>query len=103
VVQNLFLLVFFHDLACILNLFTVLDASFTYNDLPLIRYTAESLNLLILEILTNIQRVLNEEKKMVEIAIYFVSICYAPWFLKSKLSQKVSANDLAAFKKLYHK
>ena len=28
-----------------------------------------------------------EEKKMVEIAIYFVSICYAPWFLKSYLSQ----------------
>jgi hypothetical protein len=36
-----------------------------------------------------------EEKKMVEIASYFVSICYAPWFLKSYLSQ---ANDLKAIK-----
>ncbi len=34
-----------------------------------------------------------EEKKMVEIASYFDSICYAPWFLKSYLSQ---ANDLEA-------
>jgi hypothetical protein len=35
------------------------------------------------------------EKKMVEITTgsYFVSICYAPWFLKSYLSQ---ANDLKA-------
>ena len=38
-----------------------------------------------------------EEKKMVEIASYwyFVSIFYAPWFLKSYLSQ---ANDLKAIK-----
>ena len=36
-----------------------------------------------------------EEKKMEEIASYFVSICYAPWFLKSYLNQ---ANDLKAIK-----
>jgi len=36
-----------------------------------------------------------EEKKTVEIASYFDSICYAPWFLKSYLSQ---ANDLKAIK-----
>ncbi len=36
-----------------------------------------------------------EEKKMLETASYFVSICYAPWFLKSYLSQ---ANDLEAIK-----
>jgi hypothetical protein len=36
-----------------------------------------------------------EEKKMVETASYFVSICYAPWFLKSYLSQ---GNDLEAIK-----
>jgi hypothetical protein len=34
-----------------------------------------------------------EEKKMVEIASYFVSICYAPWILKSYLCQ---ANNLKA-------
>jgi hypothetical protein len=33
----------FHDLACIIDLLTALEASFTYNDLPLIRYTAEVL------------------------------------------------------------
>ncbi len=36
-----------------------------------------------------------EEKKMVEIASYFVSICLAPWFLKSYLSQ---ADDLEVIK-----
>jgi hypothetical protein len=36
-----------------------------------------------------------EEKKMEEIASYFVSICYDPWFLKSYFSQ---ANDLEAIK-----
>ncbi len=36
----------FHDLACILDLLTALKESFSYNDLPLIRYVAESLNLL---------------------------------------------------------
>ncbi len=36
-----------------------------------------------------------EEKKTVEIASYFDSICYAPCFLKSYLSQ---ANDLEAMK-----
>jgi hypothetical protein len=42
---------------------------------------------------------MNEEaKKMVETASYFVSICYAPWFLKSYLGLKASANDLAALK-----
>ncbi len=39
-----------------------------------------------------------DEKKMGETASYFVSICYAPWFLKFSLSQKVSANDLEAIK-----
>ena len=57
---------------------------------------AHSLNILTLQIMTNIERVMDEEeKKMVEIASYFVSICYAPWFLKSYLSQ---ANDLEAIK-----
>ena len=37
---------FLHDLACILDLLAALEASFTYNDLPLIRYMAKSLNLL---------------------------------------------------------
>ncbi len=36
-----------------------------------------------------------EEQKTVEIASYLDSICYAPWFLKSYLSQ---ANDLEAMK-----
>ncbi len=57
---------------------------------------AHSFNLLTLQIMTNIERVMDEEeKKMVEIASYFVSTCYAPWFLKSYLSQ---ANDLEAIK-----
>ena len=36
-----------------------------------------------------------EEKKTVEIASYFDSICYTPWFLKFYLSQ---ANSLEAMK-----
>ncbi len=38
---------------------------------------------------------------MVETASYFVSICYAPWLLKSYLSQKVLVNNLAAFKTIF--
>jgi hypothetical protein len=44
----------FHDLAYIIDLLTALEASLTYNDLPLIRYPAVSSNILTLEILTNI-------------------------------------------------
>ena len=44
---------------------------------------------------------MNKDKKMVEKASYFASICYAPWFMKSYLSQKVSANDWGAFSKSY--
>jgi len=33
----------------------------------------------------------------VETASFFVLISYAPWFLKSYLGHKASANDLAAF------
>ncbi len=46
VVQNPILHVVFHDLVCVLDLLTALEKSFTYNDLPLMRYLAESLNLL---------------------------------------------------------
>jgi hypothetical protein len=38
---------------------------------------------------------------MVETASYFVSISYAPWLLKSYLSQKVLVNNLAAFKTIF--
>ncbi len=43
-----------------------------------------------------------EEKKIVEIACYFVSICYAPWFLKSYLSQANDWNE-SHQNKFYHK
>jgi hypothetical protein len=59
---------------------------------------ADSLYLLTLHMTANVSKLLNEEKKMVETASYFVSICYAPWFLKSCIGYKASANDLAAFK-----
>ncbi len=39
-----------------------------------------------------------EEKKTVEIASYFDSICCTPWFLKFYLSQ---ANSLEAMKKSF--
>jgi hypothetical protein len=44
-----------------------------------------------------------EEKKMVEKDSYFVSICFAPWFLKSYNNQRVSDYDLAAFKTSFTK
>lgn len=60
---------------------------------------ADALYLLTLQMTANIARVMNEEeKKMVETASFFVSICYAPWFLKSYLGSKAPANDLSAFK-----
>jgi len=60
---------------------------------------ADSLYLLTLQMTANIARVMNkEEKTMVETASYFVSICYAPWFLKSYLGYKASAYVLSAFK-----
>jgi hypothetical protein len=50
-----------------------------------------------------ITKVMNEEKTMVETAAFFVSVCYAPRFLKSYyLVDKAPYNDLSAFKSAFH-
>jgi hypothetical protein len=55
---------------------------------------ADSLYLLTLHMTAKVSNLMNEEeKKMVETASFFVSICYAPWFLKSSIGYKASAND----------
>lgn len=39
--------------------------------------------------------------KWVETAAFFISICYAPWFLKSYLVEHAFHNDLMAFKQAF--
>ena len=39
--------------------------------------------------------------KMIETAAMFVAICYGPWFLKSYVTEKSTANDLLAFKQAF--
>ena len=60
---------------------------------------ADALYLLTLRMTEQIAKVMNqEEKKMVETAAFFVSICYGPWFLKSYFVDKATCNDLVAYK-----
>jgi hypothetical protein len=50
-----------------------------------------------------VTKVMNEEKTMVETAAFFVSVCYAPRFLKSYyLVDKALYNYLSAFKSAFH-
>ena len=47
---------------------------------------ADSLYLLTLKMTEKVVKVMNEEeKKMVDTAAFFVSICYGPWFLNHML------------------
>jgi hypothetical protein len=47
----------------------------------------------------NITKVINEkEKMMLETAAHFISICYAPWALKSYMVAKAPSNVLSAIK-----
>ncbi len=47
----------------------------------------------------NITKVINEkEKMMLETAAHFISICYAPWDLKSYMVAKAPSNVLSAIK-----
>jgi hypothetical protein len=38
---------------------------------------------------------------MLEIAAFFISVCYASWFLKSYVVEKSPFNDLAAIKSVF--
>ena len=63
---------------------------------------ADALYLLTLRITQKLHKFMNqEEKKMVEEASFFVSVCYAPWFLKTYLVAKAPANDLNSFKEAF--
>ena len=42
-----------------------------------------------------------EDKSMVHTAAFFVSICYAPWFLEAFVVKKKPLNDLNAIKEVY--
>jgi hypothetical protein len=51
----------------------------------------------------NITKVINEEEKMMlETAALFISICYAPWFIKFYMVTKAPSNDLSAIKSSFH-
>lgn len=64
---------------------------------------ADGLYILTLRMTDKIAKVSNEEeKKMLETAAFFISVCYAPWFLKSYLVDKSPSNDLAAIKSAFH-
>jgi hypothetical protein len=60
---------------------------------------ADALYNLTLRMTQNITKAINEEEKiMMETAALFISICYAPWFLKSYMVTKAPSNDLSAIK-----
>ena len=64
---------------------------------------AEAQYILTLRMTKNITKVINEkEKMMLETVAYFISICYAPWFLKSYMVNKAPSNDLSAVKSSFH-
>ena len=59
--------------------------------------------MLTLRMTQNITKAINEEEKiMMETAALFISICYAPWFLKSYMVNKAPSNDLSAVKSSFH-
>jgi hypothetical protein len=64
---------------------------------------ADALYNLTLRMTQNITKAINEEEKiMIETAALFISICYAPWFLKSYMVTKAPSNDLSAVKSSFH-
>ena len=67
------------------------------------RFMADSLYILTLAMTDSIVNIMNmEEREMISKAAFFVSICYGPWFLKSYLASKATANDLQSLKSSYH-
>ena len=67
------------------------------------RFMADALYILTLRMTQNITKVINEEEKMMlETAALFISIYYAPWFLKSYMVAKAPSNDLSAIKSSFH-
>src|SRR6218665_1520151 len=63
------------------------------------RFLADALYLLTLQMTKKLTNIMNkEEEKMVQTSSFFISVCYAPWFLKSYIGFKIPANDLAAIK-----
>jgi hypothetical protein len=64
---------------------------------------ADALYNLTLRMTQNITKAINEEEKiMMETTALFISICYAPWFLKSCMVTKAASNDLSAIKSSFH-
>ncbi len=55
---------------------------------------ADALYNLTLRMTQNITKAINEDEK--------ISICYAPWFLKSYMVNKAPSNDLSALKSSFH-
>lgn len=66
------------------------------------RFMADGIYLLTIAMTDKIINMMNcEEREMVNKAAFLVSICYAPWFLKSYMSDTATANDLMAYKSSY--
>ncbi len=64
---------------------------------------ADALYNLTLRMTQNITKAINEDEKiMMETAALFISICFAPWFLKSYMVNKALSNDLSAVKSSFH-
>jgi hypothetical protein len=64
---------------------------------------ADALYTLTLRMTQNITKAINEDEKiMMETAALFISICYAPWFLKSYMVNKAPSNDPSAVKSSFH-
>ena len=64
---------------------------------------ADALYNFTLRMTQNITKAINEDEKiMMETAALFISICYAPWFLKSYMVNKAPSNDLSAVKSSFH-
>ena len=63
---------------------------------------AEAQYILTLRMTKTITKVINEkEKMMLETAAHFISICYAPWALKSYMVAKAPSNVLSAIKSAF--
>jgi uroporphyrinogen-III decarboxylase len=66
------------------------------------RFMADASYILTLRMTQRIRNVLNEEEKnLLKHAAFFISVCYAPWFLKSYVVEKSPFNDLAAIKSAF--
>ena len=64
---------------------------------------ADVLYILALRMTEKVSMIMNTERKnMVENAAFFITICYAPWFLKSYLVGKSTSNDINAIKSAFH-